>query len=321
MFRRTSSNDNVFNVPENIRIHRQVPDLIVGFDTETTGLNKEGWYHIGPHSGADEPLSYGLVVYRKGKPTKEGEYYITKPHKFSSPEAESVHGFSPYKLNQSYHGNVIQDLNGKQMHPAVNTTVGLEHMLQLLSHYQKQGAVFVGANHKFDIDIMNNIYRQIHGAPIETSGFNPKTAKLVDVIAHDIAIHPKDSRYERGHELYDSRSLSNLCQMYGVEPGGHSAVGDSHAAVQVFLKQIERNASGMPHPRQVINTRYSTKSLGETGIDYSKLHPCNGTKDCPACKHLTKILSEHKDSENGDPEHAKTVKKVLKMHKDMKGIA
>ena len=69
------------------------------------------------------------------------------------------------------------------------------------------------------------------------------------------------------------------------------------------------------------NLRYaSTKTTGESGIDYSKAMPCSGKKECSFCKHIAKLRTDNKD-ETGlliDKDIADVHKKILKIHQ--KGV-
>ncbi|HEY7930686.1 MAG TPA: hypothetical protein VIC81_00285, partial [Acidimicrobiales bacterium] len=72
----------------------------------------------------------------------------------------------------------------------------------------------------------------LQGPPLDLS-----LLKIVDVVEHDLAIEP--SRVARPR-----RGLAQLCAHYGVTPGGHDALGDARAAVEVFFAQVGVNRSG-----------------------------------------------------------------------------
>ncbi len=71
-----------------------------------------------------------------------------------------------------------------------------------------------------------------------------KRLPVIDVIKHDEVIESRAVSTRR-------RSLTNLCQYYGVAPGGHNALSDARASVEVFLAQVARNdaraSSSSPH--------------------------------------------------------------------------
>ena len=221
-------NGNIFNLDNKFQIHRQLPPLMVGYDTETTGLDTQN----------EEPISYGLVVYRNGIQTGDKENYLVNAHRRSAPEAEEVHGWSTNKLGDSYRGEItIGKKDGRPYRPAIDPTNGMNLMARRLANLQKQGAVFVTANGpKFDLDMLHHLHRNLnHGiVPLKSSGFDPNKARVVDVIAHDRLMVPKsiDPR---------SRSLTALSNHYGVDPGNHAAFDDARATVDVFIKQIEDN--------------------------------------------------------------------------------
>lgn len=239
------TSSNAFNTPKDITIHDTVPKLMVAFDTETTGLNTKTGYDKYrdvdvKKSDLDEPISYGLTVYRDGKPTGEDHHFLVMPQQRISPEAEAVHGWSEDKLKASYDGHYFpMQPNGFYM-PALHPKIGVNKIASILGDYQKQGAVFVGANHKkYDMQLLKNTYSKYNnGMPLYTSGFNPDNAKMIDVIEHDRAMDPG---FPRDHPEYRSRSLTSLCDHYGVVPGGHRALDDARASADVLLKQIEQN--------------------------------------------------------------------------------
>jgi DNA polymerase III epsilon subunit-like protein len=75
------------------------------------------------------------------------------------------------------------------------------------------------------------------GNGLDNQYFDLSLLRIIDVVEHDVAIEP--SRLERPR-----RGLSYLCQHYGVTPGGHDALQDARAAVEVFFEQVVRNNDG-----------------------------------------------------------------------------
>jgi len=234
------------DTPKDLTKHFEVPKLMVAFDTESTGLNTKIGYDKYQKrdikkEDLDEPISYGLVVYRDGvhRP-EENQHFLVKPQQKINPAAQAVHGWSAENLEASHNGHYFKmEPNGFYM-PALDPKIGVNKIANLLSDYQKQGAVIVGANHKnYDMSLLKNTYMKYNnGMPLHSSGFNPSSAKMIDVIEHDRAIDPG---YPSNHPQYRSRSLTNLCQHYGVDPGGHKALDDARASADVLLKQIEFN--------------------------------------------------------------------------------
>jgi hypothetical protein len=67
--------------------------------------------------------------------------------------------------------------------------------------------------------------------------FDISLLRIIDVVDHDLAIDPsREFRPRRGQE--------HLCRHYGVRPGGHDALSDARAAVEVFLEQVVYNNAG-----------------------------------------------------------------------------
>lgn len=327
--------DRAFNQAPNSRIHRVVPPLLVGIDTETTGFETGGL-------DQDEPVSYGLVVYRDGK-LVDSHHFLAKPEKHSSPGAAETHKLYHDDLERSYGGERLIDKNNNRMHPALHPQVALNKFVSKLADYHKQGAVFVGANHeKFDVPMIGSLYENTQNAPFITSGFNDSRWRSVDVIKHDEAIRPRDNHFSRRepdgspNKWRDSRSLHSLADGYGVKSGGHTAVDDARASVEVFLRQVElannRKQFGEHDERgQHFRDRFlesidrgwqgmrkqSSKFVGDTGVEFVKPNICTGKSDCPTCKYYKKIMLEHSDPEKGDKDHLATVKNMLSAHKEV----
>jgi DNA polymerase III epsilon subunit-like protein len=244
--------DSEFDRPEGERIHRVVPPLMVGFDLETTGLDVKH----------DQPISYGFTEYRDGKQTGVKHHFIVKPTVPIHEKASAVNGWTADKLEKSYNGEIVTDFSYNKYAPALDPRIGVQKAASILSDYQKQGAVIVGANHhKFDFAMLSNTYKTLNAFPIETTGlvpprvsdeknprvfFDPTAIKTIDVISHDRRLDPE--QYAYNHPLYRSRSLENLAKHYQVEPSSHIALDDARASVDVYLRQVERNKKGIMRP-------------------------------------------------------------------------
>jgi DNA polymerase III epsilon subunit-like protein len=61
--------------------------------------------------------------------------------------------------------------------------------------------------------------------------------RIIDVVEHDLAIEPSRA-------LRPRRGLTFLSNHYGVVPGGHDALQDARAAVEVFMEQVVVNTAG-----------------------------------------------------------------------------
>lgn len=194
----------------------QVPELIVGFDTETTGLDVT----------VERAISYGFCEYRYGQPVSS-EHYFVVPDRSISEGARRVHGLS------------MQDLEAKRtVAPVFSVEEGLRHTMEILKNYQDLDALLVGSNvSQFDIEMFRWSYRTVIGRTPAEDGLNVSKLRIIDVVEHDLAIEPSRSRRPR-------RGLSYLCQHYGVKPGGHDALDDARAAVEVFLEQVLHNNAG-----------------------------------------------------------------------------
>ena len=67
--------------------------------------------------------------------------------------------------------------------------------------------------------------------------FDISLLRIIDVIDHDLAMDPS-------REFRPRRGQAYLCRHYGVNPGGHDALKDARAAVEVFLEQVVHNNAG-----------------------------------------------------------------------------
>jgi DNA polymerase III epsilon subunit-like protein len=189
-----------------------IPEVLLGFDTETTGLDV----------GCERAISYGFCAYERGVPVWSEHFYV-RPDRPISPGAQRVHGVSNSELDAKYEAN-----------EALSVPMGLIRAVGVLREYVAKGALIVGANVlPFDIAML----RQSYAAVLQKNlleDLHVRRLGVVDVIKHDEAIESRASSSRR-------RSLSSLCQYYGVSPGGHNALGDARASVEVFLAQVARN--------------------------------------------------------------------------------
>jgi DNA polymerase-3 subunit epsilon len=200
---------------ESSKKHAHVPELLLGFDTETTGLDVE----------IEQAISYGFIFYQLGIPVWSTQFFVR-------PEREIEEGA------QRVHGLTLKDLENRAEGGILSVAEGLERALAILKEFHGKGAHVVGANvSSFDIAMMRFSARKFLGESAETSTKFLSELRTIDVVAHDIKIEPRESNPRR-------RGLSALCDYYGVKPGGHDALEDARAAVEVFVKQVERNLNG-----------------------------------------------------------------------------
>ena len=267
-------NNSVFNIPAEHRLYNSVPRLMVGFDTETTGLKNP------------EPISYGIVTYHNGIQHGHPEHFLAQPldlenstKSHSVPRhieegASDVHGWSDDSLSMSAHGNIVplddqdpapelqdpkqfsklsmSDVANRFYPPATHPKIAVNRAVNRLAHYMKQGAVLVGANPMYDLSVLHDTYKKYNNADISTSGLNlgfyrdkkgklQTNAPVIDVIQHDRVLDP--NVLPKDHPQYRNRKLTSLAQHYGVEPGGHKALDDARAAIDVYLKQVAHNVA------------------------------------------------------------------------------
>ncbi len=194
----------------------RVPELMLGFDTETTGLDVK----------SERAISYGFCAYRFGRPEWSEQFYVI-PDRPISAAAQRVHGLS------------VEDIEAKRATSTVlSVRSGLVRAVEILCRYQQQGAVIVGANvARFDLEMLRRSYASVFGKALNDDALDLSLLSIIDVVVHDLAIDPR--REER-----PSRGLGNLCRFYGVTPGGHDALGDARATVEVFIEQVVRNNEG-----------------------------------------------------------------------------
>jgi DNA polymerase III epsilon subunit-like protein len=196
----------------------QVPELILGFDTETTGLSVL----------SERAISYGFCAYRFGVPLWSQHYYVI-PDRPISAGAQRVHGLT------------LEDLEAKRGSASVyNVEAGLTLAVKTLRDFHSRGAYVVGSNvARFDLEMLRRSAMSVLGTALDDAYFDLSLLRIIDVVEHDLAIEPsRGSRPRRG--------LENLCHHYGVTPGGHDALEDARAAVEVFMEQVIYNNAGQP---------------------------------------------------------------------------
>jgi DNA polymerase III epsilon subunit-like protein len=194
----------------------QVPELILGFDTETTGLSVL----------SERAISYGFCAYRFGVPLWSAHYFVV-PDRPISAGARRVHGLT------------LEDLERKRGSELVyNVEAGLTLAIKILRDFHSRGAFIVGSNvARFDLEMLRRSSMSVLGTALDDANFDLSLLRIIDVVEHDLAIEPsRGSRPRRG--------LEYLCHHYGVTPGGHDALEDARAAVEVFMEQVIYNNAG-----------------------------------------------------------------------------
>lgn len=191
----------------------RLPELLVGFDTETTGL---GVRH-------ERAIAYGFAVYRYTRPVATEEFFVV-PDRPIAEGARRVHGLDVAALEAR---RAVADV--------LTVAEGARRALDRLRGYHELGAFVVGANLTgFDLAMLRWTVRDALEAEED---FDPRTLRTIDVIDHELVVR-------RGEPARYRRSLTSLCQHYGVRPGGHDAVGDARAAVEVLIAQVVANNAG-----------------------------------------------------------------------------
>jgi len=207
--------------------YRRVPELLLGFDTETTGLDVT----------KERAISYGFCAYRYGKPEWSEQFYVL-PDRPIAPGARRVHGLS------------LEDIEAKRATSSVlSVASGLVRAVEILRRYQQLGASIVGANvARFDLEMLRRSYESVFGKSLDDESLDLSLLSIIDVVEHDLAIDPR-------RDVRPRRGLSHLCSYYGVTPGGHDALGDARATIEVFVEQVIRNNAGqMPLDLEVAHS-------------------------------------------------------------------
>lgn len=194
----------------------QVPELLLGFDTETTGLSVT----------SDRAISYGFCAYRYGVPFWAEQFFVI-PDRPISTGAYRVHGLSLADLEARRGFDVVLGLEA-----------GIGRAIRTLRNFHMLGGYVVGANViRFDLEMLRRSALSVLGAPLDNAYLDLSLMRIIDVVEHDLAIEPS-------REMRARRGLAHLCDHYRVTPGRHDALGDARAAVEVFLEQVVMNNCG-----------------------------------------------------------------------------
>ncbi|NNN01503.1 MAG: 3'-5' exonuclease [Acidimicrobiaceae bacterium] len=195
---------------------QRVPELILGFDTETTGLSVT----------SERAISYGFCAYRFGSPVWSEQFFVI-PDCPIAPAAQRVHGLS------------LADIESKRGSSAVyNVEGGLQRAISILRDYHEMGAYVLGANVvRFDLEMLRRSSISVLGESLDDDYFDLSLLRIIDIVEHDLLIEPS-------REVRPRRGQDYLCRHYGVAPGGHDALNDARSAVEVFLEQVVHNNAG-----------------------------------------------------------------------------
>lgn len=250
-----------------MELNAHIPRLIVGFDTETTGLD----------TNEDEIIAYGFAVFRDGifREEESGQFFASTDRPIH-PQAQQVHGLSADDLRT----------RTSRWGGPYSTSDGLQRAVEILTDFRDQNAVIVGAFPKFDFDMLgsmmlrhlniefnwsndikasfkfpeyfnleNELIANMRRATFHSAG-NP-ASKLIAMTRPDIArrraVELLQSTkkewprivdvcaFDRVHwpDLSRRRGLQALCDYYDIEPGNHDALQDARAAVEVWIRQMQ----------------------------------------------------------------------------------
>lgn len=286
------------------------PPMLASFDLETTGFDKA------------EPISFGLAIFRDGKfSDKESQHFLIEPRTSITQGAFETHGWTNSDLKKHRHG-IAPDMAEKPagskapaltqedigLAPAVPLSIGINKIVGVMANLQKQGFVFIGANPTYDTKIIKGVWeRENMGMPVQVTGFNPNSMRLIDVIKHDHSIESKEVNPR-------SRALAALAAHYGIDAGGHRALHDSIAAGRVFIEgQIPaaQKIAEKLQKRGNISFTLSSKEANGLGIEWTLGGPCLGV-GCGFCAHLGEVAMSHTD-----PGKAGKVNGIMQMHQGM----
>jgi len=205
---------------------QSVPELVLGFDTETTGLS----------TSSERAISYGFCLYREGQ-LEWTDHFFVVPDVPISEGAQRVHGISRETLVAKYKAG-----------EALSVEMGLIRAVDVLRRHHQQGAYICGANvSHFDIDMLHRSYQSKFKKHLKDDNLDPEELRIIDVIAHDIAM---ESRAENPRR----RNLTALSNHYGVRVGGHDALNDAMAACEVFFAQVAANTNDWSTIRPVVGS-------------------------------------------------------------------
>jgi DNA polymerase-3 subunit epsilon len=178
---------------------------IVGFDLETTGLDRE----------MDEPVSFAFAEFEFGTLTDIDEGWIM-PSRSISPGAAQVHGLNKARLS---------DIG------ATTISEGIGHVSRRLRELSELNTPIVGANLSYDLTMIDRCMRRLRSSDsLATSGW---CGPAIDVLVIDRA-------FDQNFKSRPVRTLTALCEHYGVKSQMHTASGDATAAVEVLRAQVSR---------------------------------------------------------------------------------
>ena len=325
-------------------VHKDIPDLLVGFDTETTGFDPS----FSNKGGV--PIAYGITVWRKGveQPHENESFLVNVDKKIKDengnehprnrmwPGAYRVHHISPNHLLQSHHGEITKDEGGVIFNPALNEVSGTSRALSKLAQYQKEGAKFIGHNLQFDWGVLEQAHNQEYQhrgqtAPSQVFDFDKAKENSYDTWSHAKSMCETNGDQEKflwddgkGEGKKYHRSLDALCAKHDIpDAGKHSALQDARSAVKLYFEQVKVNKGEKPATKPLNSTPKTSSKSHESGIDFYRNGPCTGD-GCDFCAHLDEVEEMHQPSGDDNKltlkqkRHLQTVKRTRERHENIR---
>jgi DNA polymerase III subunit epsilon len=213
---------------------------LVGFDLETTGLDRE----------RDEPISYAFVTFDSGRRISLDAGFLL-PERGISTGATEVHGLTLGRLRKLGASSVFD---------------GTAHIARRLAALSAEGIPIVGCNLSFDLTIVDRMCARLEPpTSLRSSGWK---GPALDVLVLDRAL-------DGDFETRPSRRLDALCEYYGVASPTHAATSDAVAAVEVLLRQATRYAELAATPLEMLHDRQVAWHAAQCA-GYAARHPSEG---------------------------------------------
>jgi DNA polymerase-3 subunit epsilon len=182
-----------------------IEGTLVGFDLETTGLDRE----------VDEPVSYAFAVCEPSGLVAVDERFML-PTRAISRGASGVHGLTVARLHEL----------GASSHDD-----GLRAIERRIGVLSAEGTPIVGANLAYDLTMVDRaLGRLASPASLLSIGWD---GPALDVLVIDRAM-------DADFAARPVRKLAALCEHYAISAELHTAGGDATAAVQILLAQAAR---------------------------------------------------------------------------------
>jgi DNA polymerase-3 subunit epsilon len=197
---------------------------LVGFDLETTGLDRE----------SDEPISYAFVEYHGGREVGHEVGYLL-PSRPISEGATAVHGLTLDRLVEL---------------GALPLEVGLRRIAARLGALSAEGIPLVGCNLPYDLTLLDRALARTGTAPsLREAGWQ---GPALDVLVLDRSL-------DLDFDARPGRKLVAMCEHYWVRAPTHAARSDATAALEVLLvlaARFDRLAAASVEELQVRQTAW-----------------------------------------------------------------